>query len=126
LEKRKYKHNHDQMVRDVYNDLISNGFRNVKADLKGLAQPELIYWTSTENGHIPDLTASRNGTRHIFEIETSDSIFDQHTEDQWKLFAANAQQDGKTFFFVVPKGSENLAKSRLAQLDIQAEVWTVG
>jgi len=114
------------MVRDVYNYLISNGFGNVKADLKGLAQPELIYWTSTEKGHIPDLTASRNGTRHIFEIETSDSIFDQHTEDQWKLFAANARQDGKTFYVVVTKGSEDLAKSRLAQLDIQAEVWTVG
>jgi len=66
--KRKYQSNHDQMVRDVYNYLISNGFGNVKADLKGLAQPELIYWTSTEKGHIPDLTASRNGTRHIFEI----------------------------------------------------------
>ena len=126
MAKRKYQSNHDQMVRDVYNYLISNGFRNVKADLKGLAQPELIYWTSTENGHIPDLTASRNGTRQIFEIETSDSIFDQHTENQWKLFAANAQQDGKTFFVVVPKGSEDLAKSRLAQVDIQAEVWTVG
>ena len=126
MAKRKYQSNHDKMVRDVYNYLISNGFRNVKADLKGLGQPELIYWTSTEKGHIPDLTASINGTRHIFEIETSDSIFDKHTENQWQLFDANARQDGKTFYVVVPKGSEDLAKSRLAQLDIQAEVWTVG
>lgn len=126
MAKRKYQYNHDQMVRDVYNHLVSNGFRNLKADIKGFDQPELIYWTSTGNGHIPDLTASSNGTRHIFEIETSDSIFDQHTGDQWRLFAASAKHHGKTFIVVVPKGSEDSAQSRLTQLGIHAEVWTVG
>ncbi|HEC99706.1 MAG TPA: hypothetical protein ENN18_04920 [Proteobacteria bacterium] len=125
MAKRESQSQHDQIVRDVYDYLISKGCKNVKADLKGLLQPDLIYWESTGKGHIPDMTASWNGTGAIFEAETGDSVFDQHTEDQWRLFAANAAQYGKTFMVVIPKGSEASAKSRLAQLGIQAEVWTV-
>lgn len=117
---------HDQMVRDVYNHLISNGYENVRADLKDFPQPERLYWESTGKGHIPDVTANWNGSSAIFEVETDDSIYDQHTEDQWNLFAANAQQHGKTFRVVVPKASEASAESRLAHLGIQADVWTVG
>ena len=83
-------------------------------------------YKSTGIGQIQDLTASSNGALHIFEIETSDSIFDQHTADQWRLFAANAKHHGKTFIVVVPKGSEESAQSRITQIGIQAEVWTVG
>ncbi|MEW6327866.1 MAG: hypothetical protein AB1487_09805 [Thermodesulfobacteriota bacterium] len=125
MAKRESQSQHDQIVRDVYDYLISKGYKNVKADLKGFPQPDLIYWESTGEGHIPDVTASWNGTSAIFEAETGDSIFDQHTEDQWRLFAANAAQYGKTFMVVVPKGSEASAKSRLAQLGIQAEIWNV-
>lgn len=97
----------------------------MKADLKGLPQPNLVYWGSTGKGHIPDVTASWNGTSAIFEVETGDSVFDQHTEDQWRLFAAFVARYGKTFVVVVPKGSEPSAKLRLGQLGIQAEIWNV-
>ena len=126
MYKRISESDHDQMVRDVYNHLISEGFSNVNATLEGLPQPDRIYWKSTGNGHIPDVTANNNGNHNLFEIETDDSIFDQHTEDQWKLFAAHARQHGKTFRVVVPKGSEASAQLRLTHLGIQVEVWTVG
>jgi hypothetical protein len=124
--KTKSQSNHDQMIRDVCNHLISHGYRDIKADLKGLPHPALILWKTTGKGHIPDVTAKSNGTDSLFEIETEDSIFDQHTKDQWTLFAANAEQFGKVFYVVVPKGSENSAESRLGQLGIEAKVWTVG
>ena len=124
--KRRSQISHDQMVRDVYNHLIANNYRNVKADLKGFTKPGLIYWTLTKKGHIPDLTGKYNEKECIFEVETTDSIFDQHTEDQWKLFAANADQYGKSFRVVVPKSSKEDANSRLSQFGIQADVWTVG
>ena len=124
--KRVSQSEHDQMVRDVYSHLLLNGYRDVKADLKGLDKPDLLYWESTGKGHIPDVAGEKNGKHNLFEIETENSIFDQHTEDQWKLFAANASQHGKTFRVVVPKVSETSARLRLSQLKIQTEVWTVG
>ena len=124
--KRINQSNHDQMVRGVYNHLIANGYNNVKADLTGLTRPDLICWSSTTKGYIPDVTAGSNGASMVIEVETDDSIYDQHTEDQWRLFAANAEQHGKTFVVVVPKASESTARTRLAQLVIQAQIWSVG
>ena len=104
--------------------LYQNGFRDVQADLHGHTQPDIITWTETGRGHIPDVTAN-NGQLHVFEVETDDSIYDQHTEDQWNLFANFAQQHGARFWIVVPKGSESDAQLRLNQLGLQAKIWTV-
>lgn len=114
------------MVRNVYNHLLSKGYSDVRADLGGLPQPTRIYWEATGEGHIPDLTGNKNGTNCLFEVETEDSIFDQHTEDQWNLFSASAKHHGKAFIVVVPKVSKASAQLRLNQLGIQANVWTVG
>jgi hypothetical protein len=59
-------------------------------------------------------------------VSRADSISDEHTEDQWNLFAANAKQYKKAFTVVVPKDSVELTNQRLSELGIQAEVWTVG
>jgi len=115
---------HDQMVRYVYDYLINNGYREVKADIGGFSQPDLIFWESSRQGHIPDVTA-KNGNLYVFEVETADSINDNHTQDQWTLFSAFAKQHGATFWVVVPNGYESTAKSRLTQLGIQGKVWTV-
>ncbi|MBU4501185.1 MAG: hypothetical protein KKA79_01220 [Nanoarchaeota archaeon] len=126
MTKRTSQTTHDQMVIDVYNHLLSKGYSDVRADLDGLSQPTRIYWEETKKGHIPDLTGNKNGTNCLFEVETEDSISDQHTEDQWNLFSANAKQHDKAFIVVVPKTSEASAQLHLNQLGIQADIWTVG
>jgi len=113
---------HDKMIEGVINYLVMKGYRNVKADLSGYARPTKITWTSTGKGHIPDVTA-QNGKLLIFEVETSDSIPHTHTADQWKLFAAYANQHGAEFWVVIPNGFDPNARTRLNQLGIQAKVW---
>ena len=113
------------MVRHIHDFLVGENYTDVRADLKGFNQSELIYWEETKKGHRPDLTATKNGTQTLFEIETADSISDQHTEDQWTLFAENAKQHGKIFTVVVPDGSLVSANQRLTGLRIQAQVWEV-
>lgn len=113
------------MVKNVYNHLLSKGYSDVRADLVGLPHPARIYWKATGKGHIPVLTGNNNGTNCLFEVETEDSIFDQHTEDQWNLFSTNAKQHDKAFIVVVLKTSEASAQLRLNQLGIQAKVWGI-
>ena len=96
MTKRKNQNQHNLMVTNVANYLDSNGYRDIKADLHGFSWPERITWKSTGNGHIPDVSAWNN-LQNIFEVETDDSIFDEHTEDQWKLFAAYAQEHKAKF-----------------------------
>ena len=59
----------------------------------------------------------------VIEVETDDSIYDQHTEDQWRLFAAHAKNIGGAFVVVVPRGCVRIAKARLNQLNLEAEIW---
>jgi hypothetical protein len=125
MAKRRDQSKHDSMVKSVADHVSENGHTNVKADIEGYDRPELIYWENTKKGHIPDVT-STSGTQYIFEVETEDSIDDSHTEDQWKLFSANAQQDSKKFIVVVPKGYDQQARTRAKQLGVTLhDVWTV-
>lgn len=126
MGKRRNQSEHDSMVRAIADHVAATGHRQIKADLTGFSKPDLVRWQNQTTGHIPDVT-SNNGTAYLFEVETADSIDDQHTADQWKLFSANAQQQSKRFIVVVPKGSEQRARARAAQLNVQTyDVWTVG
>lgn len=113
------------MVKSVADYVTDNGHRNVKADIEGYDTPDLLYWSNSKNGHIPDIT-SKKDTSYIFEVETDDSINDTHTKDQWQLFSANAKQYSKKFIVVVPKGSKQKANKRANQLGISLyDIWTV-
>jgi len=126
MAKRKSQSKHGSMVKSVADHVSNDGHTNVEADITGYDRPELIYWESTKKGHIPDVTSTTD-TKYIFEVETDDSIDDSHTEDQWKLFSANAKQRSKKFIAVVPKGSEQQAWARAKQLGVTLhDVWTVG
>ena len=124
MVKRKSQSDHDKMVLYAANVLVQKGFRNVKADLGGWTQPTKIVWKTTSEGHIPDVTGDGNPDV-LVEVETDDSIFDAHTEDQWNLFYNNAKQYSKEFWVLVPNRSENDAQTRLTQLGITAKIWGI-
>jgi hypothetical protein len=110
------------MVTAAARHLVAKGFQEVKADLPGFQQPDKIVWSGSGRGHIPDVTGW-GSEFNLFEVETADSINDQHTADQWKLFAAFAGQHGAVFWVVVPVGAAAAAGQRLKDLGISAKVW---
>lgn len=117
---------HDRMVKAIADYCAKNGHKNIRVDLPGFEAPLALTWKGATSGYVPDVT-SESGSGYIFEVETADSIEDEHTQDQWKLFAANARQYSKKFIVVVPKGHEAKAKARAKALGIAlTDVWTVG
>lgn len=101
----------------------SQGYRNIRADLPGMVAPEVIL--GTKQNHMPDLTADKNGTRIILEVETAGTISDDHTASQWSLFSDAAKKAGGKFHVVVPKGYRRSAEQRLVALGLRAdEIWT--
>lgn len=122
---RQNQSNHDSMVRHVASFLVEYNYFDVKAHISGFDMPELITWSNTGKGHRPDVTA-KGETLNLFEVETADSIHDQHTEDQWTLFSTFAREQKATFWVVVPKGTALKVDRRLKELNIQAKVWEVG
>ena len=119
MAKRKSQLAHDELVKHVADFYIKENHPNVKADIQGYNKPNVIKWRDQNSGHIPDVTT---GNSIIIEVETDDSIDDIHTKDQWRLFSTYAQEHKVKFYIVVPKGSEQKAKKRNVELELNGEV----
>jgi hypothetical protein len=104
---------HDRLVEKLCTRLVSNLFSDIKVDLPGHVKPERIVWTDTQRGHEPDASAYYGFKQHIFEVETADSIGDDHTREQCELFAAYARGHAAEFTLVVPVGCGAIAVTQL-------------
>jgi len=124
MPKRESQTEHDSLVARAAEYLVQKGYTDVKADVTGWATPEKKTWKHTGQGHIPDATGQGN-VNALVEVETADPIYDEHTEDQWTLFATYAKEHSEEFWVLVPKGSEDDAKERLTQLGITGHVWAM-
>ena len=124
MAKRESEEDHERMVGIVAASLEGEGYTDVRADHPSYHTPEQITRTGTGEGSSPDVTAEKEFTS-IFEVETEDSITDEHTKEQWKLFAEFAQQTSSAFCVVVPEGSKDAAQTRLNELGIKANVWGI-
>ena len=120
MAKRKSQSDHDRMLQAVAVHLTSEGWAKVMADVRSYDRPAKIVWKRPNDGHIRDVTA--HGI--IVEVETADSIGNAHTAEQWRLFAAYAEQHDQASVVVVPTGSKAATKRRLRELGVSAEVWT--
>ena len=118
---RKSQLEHMLLIRSLVRRLKASGFRNVQADLKGLAGPGKLRHAFEEHAFVPDVTGV--GTEYnVFEVETEDSIYDDHTAQQWPKLAEHAEGRNGRFWVVVPKGAGEDARSRLARLRVQGGV----
>ncbi len=114
---------HQNLISMMVRHFENEGYREIKADIPGGSKPAII--SGTKRNHIPDLTTKKNSTFVTLEVETSSTIFDDHTISQWSLFADAACNAGGEFHVVVPKGSRSAAEQRVANLGICVDIiWT--
>ena len=125
MSKRKDQKEHDEMIIALTSHLRHHGHTNVKADIDGYIQPEPVAGPAAKTRCIPDVTSTFGG-EFVFEVETSDSIDEAHTELQWNVLATDSQAKDKRFIIVVPKGADKHARHRAKELGIPVnDVWTV-
>lgn len=122
---------HANLIKMMATYFQNQGFTDIRADLPGYTQPDLI--RGTRGDHQPDLTCRRNDVARrliILEAETGSTVSDAHTDSQWTLFADAARQTGGEFHVVVPKvvagrSGHEAAKERARQLGIAlSQTWT--
>lgn len=121
---------HDSMIIQLVQHLRAKGFSNIKADhIHGADRPEKILQPGAffnGAGHVPDVTATDMfGQRHVFEVETSDSISTQHAASQIRTFATSGSLLSPVkCVVVVPSSSQHEARRVVAALRVKADVWT--
>jgi len=113
---------HDLLLKRLVRDLQLLGAKSIRADIEGFQKPTKIVWTRTQEGHIPDASATVNGSKTIFEVETCDTLFSDHTESQLKLFGAYSKQQGVSCFIVVPAACHILACLQVWKLKVAIQV----
>ena len=113
---------HDRLLAGLIDALRLIGATNIRADLNNLHRPAKIVWTRTQEGHIPDASATINGKKVIFEVETCDTLFTDHTESQLKLFGAYSRQKKVPCFIVVPANCEIQAGLQIDKLKVPIHV----
>ncbi len=124
MAKRRSQFEHDSLVEMLADGLYSKDLKDIRADYTGFNQPEKLTLADTGESYLPDITAVGKQFL-IYEVETADSIFDSHTEKQWRFFAAYAADNDAVFCVVVPPMCVVDARNRLNQLSITATVLTV-
>lgn len=118
---------HSRLILMMAEHFKKLGYIGIRADLKAYPKPGKIL------GRVPDLTCNKRDkakTLVVLEAETCGSIFDEHTQRQWRAFSASALALKGEFHIVVPKtcGRESgrtLARRRLRELNISCdEIWS--
>lgn len=115
-------HRDDQGIHDiiVHNRvLLFEGYEytDIKADIEGYPPPEEIEFEG--RNYIPDVTCNdKNGVFIILEVETAESIDDDHTQNQWRCFENETARSGGEFHIAVPEGSLDAVIARLRELDL--------
>lgn len=115
---------HEIIINIVVNHLKSRNFENIKANIDKYEKPEKISWENG-NSYIPDITGEENSILNIWDVETEDSLIDEHSEDKWKAFASHASQKRSEFHIVVPKDKGHNVQKRLRDIGIVAFIHEV-
>jgi hypothetical protein len=119
MAKRADESGHDRLV-EVLAYACNDKFPVVHADhVEGYKQPDKIV------DHIPDVSvlfydsSLKSFASIIYEVETEDSIADDHTASQWTEFSNwAAERPTRGFIIAVPKGCVALARAQATLLNI--------
>jgi len=121
VAKRESEFEHTHLLEMLGEWLYGQEVTDVRADIDGFHRPDIISVEGGGEGLVPDATA-RGEQFLIYEVETPDSIDDEHTESQWRLFAEYAAKNNGSFHVVVHPMSVKDAKKRVKELSIDAKV----
>lgn len=101
---------HNQLIKKQISTYKKRGYINIKADhihYKDGSPKEV-------NGHVPDISAEKDGIIVICEVETIDSVDDKHTREQWAAFSNSPFK----FDICVPRSVLSKAKQIAKEKDI--------
>lgn len=104
------------MIKHMISKLLHAGYGNIRADLPGYRAPSLIPFQA--ESHKPDLTAEKNSEKILVEVETDDSIYEDHTISEWMALYEYIKSNEAKLMFVAPGISRNKLNLRASQLGI--------
>jgi hypothetical protein len=123
MSKRINQQHHDFMIKYMVSQLLQAGFSKIYADIPGHKKPSPIKFQSST--YLPDVYAENDGKKILVEVETDDSINEDHTQFEWIAFNNYKKSNNAELIFVAPGISRQKLTLRAYELGID-EVMFVG
>ena len=129
MSKRFSQTEHDALLLNLGEFCLEQGFSELRLDLPDAfcARPDTLRLLQSDQFETPDASGMFEGQEYIFEVETEDSVEDEHTVSQWRIIAEYTAETGKKMVIAVPGQAVETVWRRLEELGIKgAEVWALG
>ena len=117
MSKRINQQHHDFMVKYMVGQLLQAGFSKIYADIPGHKKPTPIKFQSA--AYCPDIYAEKDLEKILIEVETDDSINEDHTEYEWTAFNNFKKSNNAVLIFVAPGISRHKLFLRAFELGIK-------
>lgn len=108
-------------IKTVVNQLESKGYENIKADIDEYDTPASYTNKSTNTQFVPDITATKDGSKYYFEIAMKT---DEQTKlaGKWRLLATLAEMKNGMLKIFAPHGQMAFTNRLLKKHNINCEV----
>lgn len=116
MSKRINQQHHDFMIKYMVSQLLQAGFSKICADIPGHKKPAPIKFESST--YCPDVYAEKDMKKVLVEVETDDSINEDHTEYEWVAFNNYRKSNDAELIFVAPGISRKKLTLRAYELGI--------
>ena len=114
----KDKQKNSTLLNDSIQYLEERGYEDIKADLDGYETPLSFTRQSDEKTITPDITATRNGVKHIFEIGVK-SEKPRLLKTKWKLLDMLSEVKQQRFNVITTKGHIRFTQDMMSSLKMQ-------
>ncbi|MBR9999236.1 MAG: hypothetical protein KFF73_09705 [Cyclobacteriaceae bacterium] len=117
MSKRINQRHHDFMIKYMVSQLLNAGFSKICADIPGHKKPIPIKFQSS--AYYPDVYAEKDMKKILVEVETDDSINEDHTEFEWMALNQYKKSNNAELIFVAPGISRQKLTLRAYELGIE-------
>ncbi len=111
------KQENEALLEQSVQHLESRGFDNIKADLEGYESPKSYIKQSTGNAVTPDITATKNGRKYLFDISLK-SEKPTLLKSKWLLLDTLSRLRSNRFRIITFRGHYKFTNTLLQELNL--------
>lgn len=114
---------HRALINRAVDKLQMEGFEQIHSVVEGKNEyPKPVTSQRTGQNYKPDITAFRNGKKHIMLTSDTDMVGDPASVETMKILALHADKNGLVFWLAVPRGVAGKAGKILVETGIFANI----
>lgn len=111
------KQENEALLEQSVQHLESRGFDNIKADMEGYESPKSYIKQSTGNAVTPDITATKNGRKYLFDISLK-SEKPTLLKSKWLLLDTLSRLRSNRFRIITFRGHYKFTNTLLQELNL--------